>query len=96
MGAKESALDVSYTTAPRWIKKFPLKDPDHHSTFWTLAKLAFTTDTHLLCYDLLFHVCSVDVCTFSIPCEMFSDDGLCRNGNMNKIIAPPGGLLCNT
>ncbi|KAJ7272628.1 hypothetical protein B0H12DRAFT_1007870 [Mycena haematopus] len=34
-------LDVSYTTAPRWIKMYPSDDGDPHSTFWALASLAF-------------------------------------------------------
>ncbi|KAF7370981.1 hypothetical protein MSAN_00732300 [Mycena sanguinolenta] len=34
-------LDVSYTTAPRWIKMDPENDGDPHSTFWALASLAF-------------------------------------------------------
>ncbi|KAJ7230619.1 hypothetical protein GGX14DRAFT_344179, partial [Mycena pura] len=34
-------LDVSYTTAPRWIKMDPNNDGDPHATFWALASLAF-------------------------------------------------------
>ncbi|KAJ7173653.1 hypothetical protein C8R46DRAFT_1189838 [Mycena filopes] len=34
-------LDVSYTTAPRWIKMDSENDGDPHSTFWALASLAF-------------------------------------------------------
>jgi len=34
-------LDVSYTTAPRWIKMEPGNDGDPHATFWGLASLAF-------------------------------------------------------
>ncbi|KAF7309550.1 hypothetical protein MIND_00325900 [Mycena indigotica] len=34
-------LDVSYTTAPRWIKLEPGNDGDPHASFWALAALAF-------------------------------------------------------
>lgn len=35
------APDISYTTAPNWIKLIPNFRHDHHSTFWSLAVLAF-------------------------------------------------------
>ncbi|KAJ6605810.1 hypothetical protein B0H10DRAFT_2228867 [Mycena sp. CBHHK59/15] len=34
-------LDVSYTTAPRWIKILPDNDGDPFAAFWALASLAF-------------------------------------------------------
>ncbi|KAF7317860.1 hypothetical protein MKEN_00873900 [Mycena kentingensis (nom. inval.)] len=34
-------LDVSYTTAPRFIKVLPEHDSDPHASFWSLASLAF-------------------------------------------------------
>ncbi|KAJ7886028.1 hypothetical protein B0H13DRAFT_2343047 [Mycena leptocephala] len=34
-------LDISYTTAPRWIKMDPANEGDPHATFWALASLAF-------------------------------------------------------
>ncbi|KAJ7626252.1 hypothetical protein DFH06DRAFT_1285110 [Mycena polygramma] len=39
--SKRLGLDVSYTTAPRWIKMYPDNDGDPHATFWSLASLAF-------------------------------------------------------
>jgi hypothetical protein len=35
-------LDVSYTTAPRWIKMDQGNDGDPHATFWALASLGFS------------------------------------------------------
>ncbi|KAJ7619176.1 hypothetical protein DFH06DRAFT_1273898 [Mycena polygramma] len=34
-------LDISYTKAPTWIKMIPNYEHDQHSTFWSLATLAF-------------------------------------------------------
>ncbi|KAJ7446504.1 hypothetical protein B0H11DRAFT_1745723 [Mycena galericulata] len=34
-------LDISYTKAPSWIKMIPNYEHDQHSTFWSLATLAF-------------------------------------------------------
>ncbi|KAJ7109973.1 hypothetical protein C8R44DRAFT_842428 [Mycena epipterygia] len=34
-------LDVSYTTAPAWVKLIPNSADDAHSTFWGLASLGF-------------------------------------------------------
>ncbi|KAJ7727827.1 hypothetical protein DFH07DRAFT_851526 [Mycena maculata] len=34
-------LDISYTKAPTWIKMIPDYEHDQHSTFWSLATLAF-------------------------------------------------------
>jgi len=34
-------LDLSYTKAPSWIKVTPKSDRDVHSSFWSLAALAF-------------------------------------------------------
>ncbi|EMD41919.1 hypothetical protein CERSUDRAFT_110476 [Gelatoporia subvermispora B] len=34
-------LDVSYTTAPDWVKMIPNYEHDHCSTFWALAKLSY-------------------------------------------------------
>ncbi|KAF7289478.1 hypothetical protein HMN09_01341800 [Mycena chlorophos] len=34
-------LDVSYTTAPSWIKLEPNNDGDPHASFWALASLTF-------------------------------------------------------
>ncbi|KAH9947399.1 hypothetical protein B0H21DRAFT_341109 [Amylocystis lapponica] len=34
-------LDISYTRAPSWVKLIPGYEHDMHSTFWSLAKLAF-------------------------------------------------------
>jgi hypothetical protein len=44
VGGAEShpVIDVSYTTAPRWIKMDQDNDGDPHSTFWALASLAFS------------------------------------------------------
>ncbi|KAJ7293725.1 hypothetical protein C8J57DRAFT_35960 [Mycena rebaudengoi] len=36
-------LDISYTKAPTWIKLIPNFEHDQHSTFWSLATLAFPT-----------------------------------------------------
>ncbi|KAF7302714.1 hypothetical protein HMN09_00906300 [Mycena chlorophos] len=36
-------LDISYTTAPDWIKLKPGNENDRTSTFWSLASLAFPT-----------------------------------------------------
>ncbi|PCH33026.1 hypothetical protein WOLCODRAFT_129563 [Wolfiporia cocos MD-104 SS10] len=35
------AQDISYTRAPRWVKLIPGFEHDSHSTFWSLARLAF-------------------------------------------------------
>ncbi|KAH9944221.1 uncharacterized protein BXZ73DRAFT_87164 [Epithele typhae] len=34
-------LDISYTTAPEWIKLIPESEHDKGSTFWSLARLSF-------------------------------------------------------
>ncbi|EIN11023.1 hypothetical protein PUNSTDRAFT_85524 [Punctularia strigosozonata HHB-11173 SS5] len=34
-------LDISYTRAPDWVKLLPGFGPDQHSTFWSLAPLAY-------------------------------------------------------
>ncbi|KAJ7283995.1 hypothetical protein C8J57DRAFT_751130 [Mycena rebaudengoi] len=34
-------LDISYTTAPSWIKVLPGDDGDPHASFWSLAALSF-------------------------------------------------------
>ncbi|KAE9398471.1 hypothetical protein BT96DRAFT_1020127 [Gymnopus androsaceus JB14] len=34
-------LDISYTTAPSWVKLYPDFEHDPHATFWSLARLAF-------------------------------------------------------
>ncbi|KAF8899030.1 hypothetical protein BD779DRAFT_1431621 [Infundibulicybe gibba] len=34
-------LDISYTKAPSWIKLIPRFEHDRHSSFWSLASLAF-------------------------------------------------------
>ncbi|KAJ6541871.1 hypothetical protein B0H19DRAFT_1175026 [Mycena capillaripes] len=34
-------LDISYTKTPHWIKMIPNYEHDQHSTFWSLASLAF-------------------------------------------------------
>jgi hypothetical protein len=33
--------DISYTVVPEWVKIFPHFEHDSHSTFWSLAMLAF-------------------------------------------------------
>ncbi|KAJ7361204.1 hypothetical protein DFH08DRAFT_843459 [Mycena albidolilacea] len=35
-------LDISYTKTPQWIKMIPNYEHDQHSTFWSLASLAFS------------------------------------------------------
>ncbi|KAI8983184.1 hypothetical protein BD414DRAFT_547951 [Trametes punicea] len=35
-------LDISYTRAPAWLKLYPGFEHDSHSSFWSLAKLAFS------------------------------------------------------
>ncbi|KAJ7922906.1 hypothetical protein B0H13DRAFT_1982257 [Mycena leptocephala] len=34
-------LDISYTKTPYWVKMIPNYEHDQHSTFWSLASLAF-------------------------------------------------------
>ncbi|KAJ7750367.1 hypothetical protein B0H16DRAFT_1374326 [Mycena metata] len=34
-------LDISYTKTPSWVKMIPNYEHDQHSTFWSLAALAF-------------------------------------------------------
>ncbi|KAJ7269244.1 hypothetical protein B0H12DRAFT_1094832 [Mycena haematopus] len=34
-------LDISYTKTPEWVKMIPNYEHDQHSTFWSLASLAF-------------------------------------------------------
>ncbi|KAJ7110316.1 hypothetical protein C8R43DRAFT_163694 [Mycena crocata] len=36
-------LDISYTKTPHWIKMIPNFEHDQHSTFWSLASLAFSS-----------------------------------------------------
>ncbi|KAI0770948.1 hypothetical protein BD413DRAFT_626744 [Trametes elegans] len=68
-------LDISYTRAPASVKLIPNFEHDSHSTFWSLAKLAFPEepdevvggnhvvlppDEQLVCYDYLYYVCALD------------------------------------
>ncbi|KAI0690914.1 hypothetical protein BC835DRAFT_1280090 [Cytidiella melzeri] len=47
-------LDVAYTKAPDWIKILPGNDHDRGSSFWGLARLAFSRDRGLnLRHDVL-------------------------------------------
>jgi hypothetical protein len=39
--AEFSPIDISYTPAPQWIKLMPTNEVDRHTTFWSLAELAF-------------------------------------------------------
>jgi hypothetical protein len=36
-----NAADISYTTAPSWIKLLDGEDGDPHASFWSLAALSF-------------------------------------------------------
>ena len=36
--------DVSYTRAPSWVKQIPDYEHDKCSTFWSLARLAYSED----------------------------------------------------
>ncbi|CAK5275590.1 unnamed protein product [Mycena citricolor] len=47
---RELGLDISYTKAPNWIKMIPDSATDRHSTFWSIASLAFpeTRNAHLV------------------------------------------------
>jgi hypothetical protein len=39
--------DIAYTKAPDWIKMLPNYEHDKGSSFWALARLAFSRDRNL-------------------------------------------------